>query len=159
MTVVEFQARKIERMAESLAHFIRTTRDDRLTWSAPGEEGSQARTVLEQASECVVVNRLFAALLRGEEVDVPAARNNPPQYADAKSAGTELMESARELAAAVRAMSDADLEKTYAHWRGPSRGEVVIEAGYRNMAYHAGQINFIQVLYGDSEFHVPPSWM
>ena len=37
-------------------------------------------------------------------------------------------------------------------------GENVIVMCLRNMAYHAGQTNFIQILYGDTEFHVPPTW-
>jgi hypothetical protein len=159
MTVGEFQARKIERIAESLAHFIRTTRPDRLTWEAPGEGEAKGRTALVQVSECVVTNRLFAALLRGEPVDAPAARASAPVYQDAETACADLTLSARELAGAVRELTDADLQRTFAFWRGAASGESLVEMGYRNMAYHAGQINFIQTLYGDAEFHAPPTWI
>lgn len=158
MTIGEFQAKKIERIAEALAHFVETTREDRLAWEAPGENGAKGRTVLEQASECVVVNRLFAALLRGEPVDAPTARANAPVYVDSGSACADLRKSGRELAEAVRRLSDSDLERAFPFWRGPVAGEILIEMGYRNMAYHAGQVNFIQTLYGDAEFHVPPMW-
>lgn len=159
MTVAEFQAKKLERIADALAHFVQTTREDRLIWEAPGEQDQKGRSVLAQVSECVVVNRLFAALLRGEQVDAPAARANAPHYVEAGAACAELTASGGELALAVRGMSDADLERDYPFWRGPVPGDVLIEMGYRNMAYHAGQVNFIQCLYGDAEFHVPPTWI
>ena len=159
MTVTEYQAKKIERIAVAVAHYVATTHEDRLTWEAPGEGDAKGRSVLDQVSECVVTNRMFAALLRGEAPDVPALRANAPQFSDAETANAMLVASGAELAAAVRALADADLERTFPFWRGPVAGEVLIEMGYRNMVYHAGQINFIQCLYGDSEFHVPPTWM
>jgi hypothetical protein len=159
MTVGEFQAKKIERIAAALAHFIETTRPDRLDWNVPGEGESKGRSVLEQASECALVNRLGVKLLRGEEVDRAAAQANAPRYASAADAGQDLIGSAAELASAIRTMTDEDLARTYPCWRGPVSGEVLVEMAYRNMAYHAGQVNFIQCLYGDNEFHVPPTWM
>jgi len=55
-------------------------------------------------------------------------------------------------------MSEADLSRVFEHPRGQMSGENVIIMCLRNMAYHAGQANFIQILYGDTEFHVPPTW-
>ena len=65
---------------------------------------------------------------------------------------------AEELAAAIRGLTEEDLERTYPHPRGPRLGANLILICYRNMAYHAGQINYIQTLYGDQEFHVPANW-
>ena len=39
------------------------------------------------------------------------------------------------------------------------KGITLIEMPYRNMAYHCGQLNFIQTIYGDKEFHLPPTWL
>jgi hypothetical protein len=159
MTVMEFQAKKIERIAEALAHYVATTREDRLTWEVPGEGEAKGRSALDMVSECVVTNKMFAALLRGETPDVQAARANAPTFTDAETANAQLIASGKELGAAVRALTDADLARIFPFWRGPVTGEVLIEGGYRNMVYHGGQINFIQCLYGDAEFHVPPTWM
>ena len=159
MTVGEFQAKKIERIADALAHFISTTRDDKLAWHAPGEEAHAGRSVLELAGECVEVNRRIAALLRGEAVNTTTSATEAPAYESADLARSDLTESGRELAAAVRKIDDAALTQTYQTWRGPLPGEILIEMAYRNMAYHAGQVNFIQCLYGDSEFHLPPTWI
>ena len=52
-------------MADSFAHFIATTPDDRLVWHPHIEGAAPTRSILEQVSECVGVNRMMAALLRG----------------------------------------------------------------------------------------------
>jgi uncharacterized damage-inducible protein DinB len=77
---------------------------------------------------------------------------------DGSDAQQRLMASAEELATAIRGMSEEDLDRIFLHPRAPMRGQNMIMICYRNMAYHAGQINFIQTLYGDQEFHLPPNW-
>ena len=158
MTVPEYIARQTERMADSFAHFIATTPDDRLVWHPHIEGAAPTRSILEQVSECVVVNRMMAALLRGGKVE-PAGPNSPPiKFANGQDAQEQLVTSARELATAIRMMPEADLARIYEHPRGKMSGENVIVMCLRNMAYHAGQTNLIQMLYGDAEFHVPPTW-
>jgi len=63
-----------------------------------------------------------------------------------------------DLAGALRTLTDADLEKTFEHPRGTMLGKNLILMPMRNMGYHIGQLNFIQMLYGDTEFHVPKNW-
>jgi len=157
MKVQEYIARQTERMGDSLAHFIATTPEDRLVWHPSVEGSAPTRSILEQVSECVHVNRRIAALLRGGKppTDAEAAA---PKFANGQDAQEQLVISARELAAAIRTMKDADLSNVYEHPRGKMLGENVIMMCLRNMAYHAGQANLIQILYGDSEFHVPPTW-
>ncbi len=159
MTVFEFQATRIERIAVAFAHFIATTQPDKLDWHVP-LEGAETRTAFEMVGECIRTNRYFAALLRGEHHDGgPRGANAPPmEFRDAKDAQTQLTDSARELAEAVRQMAISDLDRNYVHWSGAIKGLVMIEMPYRNMAYHAGQVNFIQTLYGDTEFHLPDNW-
>jgi hypothetical protein len=161
MTIGEWQAKRIERIADALAHFVDTTVPDRLDWRPPAEGAAQTRSALDQISECILVNRYFAALLRGETpAQATAVREEPPRpFQSAGEAKAQLLESAREVADAVRALDADALTRTYPHRRGPVSGESLIEMPYRNMAYHAGQINFIQTLYGDTEFHVPPTWL
>ncbi len=158
MTVMQYVAQQTIRMAEALAHFIQTSHEDRLTWR-PGAEGdAPTRSILEQVGECVQVNHLFAALLRGESISTPSGPRPDITFVDAADAQRQLLASAEDLSGAIRGLSEADIERIYQHPRGPMRGENMILMGYRNMAYHAGQINFIQTLYGDMEFHVPPNW-
>jgi hypothetical protein len=66
LSLFEFQVDKIERMAASPAHFVATTAQDRSDWCPATDEKSRTRSVMQQISECVGVNRYTAALLRGE---------------------------------------------------------------------------------------------
>ena len=159
MTISEYVAQQTVRIAEALAHFIQTTEPDRLEWQ-PAVEGEKASTrcALEQISECVQVNHLMAAVLRGETVSIPPGPRPDIVFAGVEDAQKRLRASAQDLASAIQSLSEADFEREFQHPRGLIRGSNLIMMGYRNMAYHAGQINFIQTLYGDVEFHAPPNW-
>jgi hypothetical protein len=154
LTATEYVAKQTERVADALAHFISTTPEDRLAWHVSGENGVKTRSILEQTAECIAVNRHFAALLRG----TVGATRPEVNVANGQDAQEQLVISARELAEAIRALSPEDLMRTYEHPRGQMLGENFIFGAVRNMIYHAGQLNFIQMLYGDTEFHVPPTW-
>lgn len=158
MTIFEYMARQTERIGEALAHFIATTPEDKLVWhpSVPG--CAPTRSILEQVGECVAVNRFVAALLRGENVTPPAGGWPEIPFANGQDAQEQLVTSAREIAMAIRALDADSLPQIYQMRRGPVTGEVLILMPYRNMAYHAGQANFIQTLAGDPEFHVPVTW-
>jgi hypothetical protein len=158
MTVAEYVARQTERMAEALAHFVGTTPEDRQVWHPALEGSAPTRSILEQVAECVVVNLLIAAVLRGGDLPSPGSPMPTVHFASGQEAQEQLISSARELSAAISAMTEEDMTRLYEHPRGPMSGQNLILSCYRNMAYHAGQANLIQILYGDTEFHVPPNW-
>ena len=83
--------------------------------------------------------------------------HEPVKITDAGSAQTELRKSAAEVAAAIRALPDDALTRNYQTQMMTLLGEVLIDMPYRNMTYHGGQINFIQLLLGDKEFHMAPA--
>lgn len=153
MTIQEYVAEQTERIAAALADFVGTTDPACLGWEPALEGSGQTRSVLDQIAECVSVNSLFAALLRGTVVpeDTPAPQN-------AAEAQAQIVASAGELAAAICAVPDEALEDSLETPRGAVLVKNLVLASYRNMAYHAGQINFIQMLAGDTEFHTPPNW-
>ena len=158
MTAQEYMAEQTERMGPMLAYFVAATAPDKLKWEPSAEGSAPTRSVLDQIAECVGVNRRFAALLRGDEI-LPSAGNSPvPEFTDAQDAQDQIIASASELAASIRGLDDEALERTFQRDRGPTTGKILMMAAYRNMAYHAGQINQIQLLTGDAEFHAPPGW-
>jgi hypothetical protein len=156
MTIMEFQADKIERIGEALIFFLRQTRTDRLQWHVPGLDGAKGRSALEQAAECAAVNEYVAGLLRGESPELYHVAESESR--DVDTIASALDESVKKLAAAVRAMNEEDLMRGYADKRGAVQGNRLIEMPCRHMSYHAGQINFIQTLYGDKDFRVPANW-
>src|SRR2546425_7277500 len=85
MTVQEFQARKTERIAIAVSHYVATTPVDKLDWCPSTGEESCTRSVLDQASECVACNRMVAGLLGCE--DCPES----VKVTDAVTAKSELM--------------------------------------------------------------------
>ena len=161
MTLFEYQAKRVERIAQALAYFIGVTQEDRLAWRPSAGPESDCRTVYQQVAECAWVNHALALLLSGRDLPSRPTDNGDPMagFTGAKDAQDQIVSTGNELAAAIRGLSESDLERAFPHWRGPIMGETLIEMPYRNMAYHCGQINFIQTLYGDTEFHVPPTWI
>ncbi|WP_395145912.1 DinB family protein [Armatimonas sp.] len=154
MTVQEFQAEKIEGSAKLLAFWLGSMPEDKQSW-VPDVSGSAGlRTAREQVAECAAANRFFAALLKGEKPPLFRPFEVKSEYTSLEAAEQDLITSAAECAAVIRGMSDADLEKEY-RLRRSMTGYQIIDFPYRNMAYHAGQINQLQLLYGDTEFHIP----
>src|SRR5579871_470719 len=102
LTVPEYMADQTERTADSLAHFIATTQEDKLNWQPTHEGSSSTRSALEQAAECVVVNRLIAKVLRGETPTLPDPSRPPLTLANNQEAQDAIRSSGAELAAAIR---------------------------------------------------------
>ena len=119
MTVQEFQARKTERIAIALSHYVATTPANKLDWCPATGEESCTRSVLDQASECVACNRMVAGLLGGEQSE------EPMKITDAGSAETELRKSAAEVAASIRALPDEALTRNYQTQMMTLSGEVL----------------------------------
>ena len=154
MTVQEFQAEKIEGAAKLLAFWLGAMPEDKQSWVPTVEGAAGLRNAREQAAECSAANRFFATLLRGEKAIPFRPFEVKSEYVSSEEAQADLIASAAECAAAIRGMSEEDLEKEY-RLRWPMTGYQVIEFPYRNMTYHGGQVNLLQLLYGDTEFHIP----
>lgn len=169
MTIQEYVAEHTERVGKALAHFLLSTTEGYRVWnptclnpetgdSVPIESGEKPRSALELVAECVFVNHTFARILRGETVTPEEYNLSGLNFPNAEIAIAELEASTTELAQAIRTLSDQDLDRIFQHPRAEIVGKNIILMPYRNMAYHAGQINYIQSLYGDMVFHVPANW-
>ena len=163
LTVQEYAGEQTERIAQSLGFFLDSTPADKLRWQpeveGQAEGGAKTRSIFQLVGECVSVNLFFAAVMRAESPVRPAGGWHEPDFTDVEDAKTQLYASSLVLCQAIRALPDSDLSREFQHPRGLVTGKKLILAPYRNMAYHAGQINFIQTLYGDAEFHFPPTWL
>ncbi len=137
-----------------MASFVESTQVAVLDWrpEMPGSAGT--RTVLEMVGECVTVNRRFAAKLAGEDEEGLSG----PTLVGPDDAASQIAESGRKLAEAIGSVSDEALARDYLHNGARLSGTNLAMGAYRNMAYHCGQINLIQMLRGDAENHRPDSW-
>ena len=151
MTISQWQARLIEKTAAILATFVDSTPEDKLRWRPTIDDHSQTRSILEQVGECVFANVRFFHILQGEVPPAPPTEwDNFPSKQDAI---VELRRSANALAEVVRHLDMDALIREYPTHRGPMPGALAIQFPVRNMTYHMGQINMIQLLYGDTLFH------
>jgi len=137
-----------------MASFVESTQADILSWrpEIPGSAGT--RTILEMVGECVAVNRRFAAKLAQKSEEAITQ----PVLASAEDAISQIVESGQNLATVIGNLSDEALGADYVHAGNRLSGTSLIVGAYRNMAYHCGQINLIQMLRGDAEYHRPDSW-
>lgn len=153
LTMFEWQAKLTERAADTLAHWLEMTPEDKAVWCPQLEGSAKTRSALEQVNECIAANRAAAAVFRGE------APTHPEPVMDRTAAANALRESGTELATEIRKLDDAALTRGYPFFNGDMPGAVIMELAVNNMMYHGGAINFIQLLYGDEKFHIPPSFM
>ena len=146
MTIGQWQARLI------LKTFVLSTPDDKVRWQPSLNENSQTRSILEQVGECIFANERFVYILQGETP--PAPPTEWDTFGSKEEAIQELKRSAKALANVVEKLDCAALAKEYPTHRGPMPGALAIQFPVRNMTYHMGQINLIQLLYGDTDFHI-----
>ena len=156
MNAMEWPAGVIERAAKTLAYWVETTNQDRLDWCPQTEDSSKTRCIKAQIEECIGLNLGLAAALRGEtpssDKDVHASGK---EELDRKSMIRGLASSGKELAEAIRGYNPADLDKEINLGFGPFPAAMLIEIAAGNLWYHGGQINMVQLLYGDTEFRFP----
>lgn len=152
MTIGQWQARLILKSASFMATFVESTPDDKARWRPSIDEKSQTRSILEQVGECIFANVRFFHILQGETPPSPPAEWDT--FESKEVAIQELTRSAQALADVVEKLDSAALAKEYPTHRGPMPGALAIQFPVRNMTYHMGQINLIQLLYGDTHFHI-----
>ena len=126
---------------------------DRQNWH-PDVEGNIGRDALDQMIECGLLNGVIAGAFRSGQAPNPdwdayavqkATLDSGEKVMSAFKAGTEA------LASAVESCSAARLTETFIDpfFKKEMNWAELAHFMYWNMAYHEGQINYIQVLYGD----------
>ena len=153
MTVQEYQADAIVRAAKTMAHYVQTTEADKRDWTPEVAGAAPLRSTLDMVGECIAVHGIVIALLGGQTPPAGSPFDAPRTFGTVEEGCTQLIARAEEFAGLVRAMTDEDLSREYIGRRGPIIGYAIIELPLRNTYYHCGQINLLQLLYGDAEFH------
>lgn len=157
-TFNETAAKLSQQAADKLAKNIQAMPADKLQWQ-PLE---QARSAHEQVLECAVINNMAAGIFRdqafpnfetmdwGGMFGKAAAENDTTQKLIAS-----LEKGTAELVAAIKTFPAEKLGETVmVPFDGSTRTWAeVLMFPYWNMTYHEGQINYIQLLYGDKGYH------
>lgn len=153
MPSLEDLAHSIENAGRILAHWIGASTHDQLVAVPSLGDFSRCRSGYAIAAEVVEANRGIAARLRQEE---PAPRGMTT-FDSVEAASRAVLESAGALADVVRGLTPEALTRVYQVPFGQIPGAALMALAANHMYYHGGQINYIQRLYGDEEFSLPPS--
>ena len=121
-------------------------------WSP--EIKGKGRSMLQQADECVQLNRYVAAEINGKK----GSFSETPVIADSASAHKAVAESAEELAKALDGADDSVLQRPVEFPFGTFPTAIAVNIAMNNATYHWGQVNYIELLDGNTEFRIPPEF-
>ena len=127
--------------------------DDKIGVSPMGE----ARSPLHFSAECAGFNGMLVSALKGEAIVMPDDAGKEAFYAsiDTKEKAIAAIEtSTAALVDALGTVSDeALLVEIPMYWGGSMPLYKFAHVAISHMAYHDGQLNYIQSLFGDTEVH------
>ena len=148
-----FLASRIRSAGKDIEKAMAKMPADRQVWHPP-VEGNSGRDALDQVIECGLLNGWGATTFQNSLALPPdwdaytaqkALLDTPEKVHAAFKGGTEALASAIEACSAMR------LGETFVHpfYQTQTTWAEFADFFYWNMCYHEGQINYIQVLYGD----------
>ena len=145
-----------EDMMASVFRSAKAMPEEKLTWK-PLETG---RSVLDQLQECAHVNYIFRKVLETRQPpnltqeDIEQGIEERSKWNTIDECEKKANENSEKLFAVIRDLSDEDVVSTVEF--GPDQKIKLMTAmswHYQNLAYHLGQISYIQTLYGDMDPH------
>ncbi len=117
--------------------------------------GGKARTVADFVHEVILVNNRERMIITGQKpFDFPSGWVTAPE--DQRTKATvcaAFRKSAGEFLAAVKSMSHDELVGEVATGRGPSTRLGCCRFVAWHAGYHGGQLNYVQTLLGDDQWH------
>ena len=157
MTTKELAARLVETGMESLFRSARAMPEDKLTWRA----GEDCRTALEYLQECAQSLKWPETLLNLDKRPLgpeafEAARQERAGWTSLQACEDAARANLPTTLAYIRDYPEGDLDRVIELPFMPDLKMTVLEilcSPYWNATYHLGQINFIQLMYGDKEMH------
>ena len=142
----------IENNTQMFAYTIQNTPADKIVWKAKAEgQTSEARSMLDMAQECIGLNASFVGQFSGHPMAPPTAT--------VENVVELLIASGKLTADVVRQLTPEQLATKYDLGWAQLTGDFMTRILFMHPSYHNGQANFIQTLYGDMEFHVPPGML
>ena len=151
----QFLASKIRSAGTALHDAVAKMPDDRIGWH-PETEGNRGRDALDQALECAYLNEWMAQGYRTGQMpgidwdDYKARTDARRNKADCLA---WLKSSTEALASAIASfpqdkLGDSTTDPIH-NGKATTWADFAIDLFYWNTVYHEGQVNYIQVLYGD----------
>jgi uncharacterized damage-inducible protein DinB len=151
MNLQKLESRRVQAMASIFHEAARHVPAEKAQWK-PDPKAKSAREIVEHLTGA---NHFFAALLRGEPQAPPTGESIPKSYEDALQA---FQESAAVLAEATASVPDDRLQDAVElPWGQSWKMTMLLAAASGHIAYHWGQIGYLQTLWGDeADYHLIP---
>ena len=145
LTIQHYIASATEKKTQDLIDAAQNVAGAKQTWK-PLDQG---RSAVDQIAECALINGASVQVLRDHAWDESGSEDFQEAHASLDTmdlAVARLRENTAALAAAIRAVPDADLDTTITLPWGESTVADFLLLAYWNMSYHEGQIIYIQTL-------------
>jgi uncharacterized damage-inducible protein DinB len=149
--IQELESRRVRALMELLLKAARHVPPDKAPWK-PEEGAKSAQEIVEHVTG---VNEFFAQLIRGAELSGGPVPSSYESYEQALSA---LQASGEAVAEAIQAVPDEQLEaERTLPWGEAWKLRKLLVAPGTHIAYHWGQISYLQTLWGDfKDYHLIP---
>jgi uncharacterized damage-inducible protein DinB len=122
--------------------------DDKLGWCPMGK----AKTARHIGLECAGAYKWGAAVIRGGPAEWAEAKED--EYPTRESVVELLNASFADFAAALDAVTEEQLNETREVFWGTESVRSLLWMNYWHSVYHAGQLNYIQTMLGDTKMHM-----
>jgi len=140
---------------DRFTHGLKCTPDDRLQWTP----GGSAKSALDIAGRLAGFLGFISAGVATGALPEMAGRTPPPPPATRDAATAALEGAFGALIDAARGLSEADLAKSVpAPWGTPMTISQWLYLAQGVSGYFQGQLNYLQLCYGDEDPNMPPSW-
>ena len=155
MSPQETAARMTEKIARDLVLALQATPEEKLDWKPEG----LGRSIRDQLTECIGANAKWTRILQERAYRNPTEAEWAAETSGISSRellAEHLIASADTLASTIRGLDNAFVAMDVPLPWQPEKTRTWAEAcfhAYWNLAYHDGQIGYIQTLYGDEEEH------
>lgn len=130
------------------------TPDDRLTWSP----GGSAYTPLQLAGRLAGFLGFITHLVQAGEM--PENRGEQPPAPVSREEVKERLGAAFErLAGVAQSLSAEELARPVpTPWGEPIPASAMLKGANQVVSYFQGQLNYAQLIYGDTNANIPPNW-
>jgi hypothetical protein len=146
-TFSQFLVRAIPKAKDDLVDAVERLPEDKRNWSPSGS----ARTALDQAAECAILNGSTAQTLQTRTFDNEFMAVYEKQKADLVAQGwqaikAKLDENTAKVVAAIGGVPESDFHQTISMPWGELSLEQIMSYPYWNTCYHEGQVTYIETL-------------
>jgi hypothetical protein len=136
-----------------LVYGLEKVPDERLDWSP----GAAAHTPLQIAARTAAAAGFLAHILRGGDISVRPEPPPPPQTRDEALQAVE--GACRRLGDVLAGLTEADLERRITPpWGTEITVRQMLWWAPAALGYVQGQLNYLQLAYGDTDPNIPPGW-